>query len=85
MGFTAELGAGMGGILQVGGNSRSRGALRESRSGTFEPCALTSCIPLVSTFAQFLFASVVLNHMPSVLTRVQVISLNQAYGDFWEP
>lgn len=83
MGFTAELGAGMGGILQVGGNSRSRGAL--SRSGTFEPCALTSCIPPVSTFAWFLFASVVLNHALSVLTRVQVISPNHAYGNLWEP
>lgn len=75
----------MGGILHVGGYNRSRDALRASKSGTFEPCAHTSCIPPVSTFALFLFASVVLDHVPSVLTRVQVISPNQAYGDLWEP
>lgn len=57
MGFTAELRRrwwgrrrGWGAVLQVGGNSRSRGALRAgSGAGTFKPCAPISCVPPLGT------------------------------------
>lgn len=80
---TEVVGAETGGVLQVGGNSRSRGALwAGSGSGPFShvhPFPVSPPPPSCH-FAQFLFASVVLNPMPFVLTRGHV-SKEQACGD----
>lgn len=47
---TEAVGAETGGVLQVGGKSRSRGALwAGSGAGAFKPCAPISCVPPLGT------------------------------------